>query len=91
MTYQIQIKSDLNEDFIQIIQSLKNIGLVENFRQADSLSLENSPLSESSLLKVLKEREKEIEDGNFLTQGELIKFLKLWRNFQSETLSFSTK
>lgn len=84
MTYQIQIKSDLNEDFIQIIQSLKNIGLVENFHQADSLSLEGSPLSESSLLKVLKEREKEIEDGNFLTQGELIKFLKLWRNFQKK-------
>jgi len=84
MTYQIQIKSDLNEDFIQIIQSLKNIGLVENFRQADSLSLEGNSLSESSLLKVLKEREQEIEDGNFLTQGELIKFLKLWRNFQKK-------
>jgi len=72
MTYQIQIKSDLNEDFIQIIQSLKNIGLVENFRQADSLSLENSPLSESSLLKVLKEREKEIEDGNFWQKKQII-------------------
>lgn len=82
MTYQIQIKSGLNEDFIKIIESLKNLGLVENFHQTKSLSLEGATLSESSLLKVLKEREKERENGNFLTQEELIKFLKIWRNFQ---------
>jgi len=26
MTYQIQIKSGLNEDFIKVIESLKNLG-----------------------------------------------------------------
>lgn len=82
MTYQVQIKSVHDEDFIQIMQSLKNIGLVENFRQKDTSFLEDAILSKSNLQEVLKEREKEIENGNFLTQEELIKFLKLWRNFQ---------
>ena len=84
MTYQIQIKPSLHNDFLQIIQSLKNLGLIETFHQTENLSLDGPPLSESSLLKVLKERSQEIGDGDFLSQEELIKFLKLWRNFQSK-------
>ena len=82
MTYQIQINNSNNDDFLKIIQSLKNIGLVKSIKETGSLALEGNKLSEKDLLSILKEREEEMGKGNFLTQDELVKFLKLWKTIK---------
>ncbi|MEN0049387.1 MAG: hypothetical protein AAF806_20170 [Bacteroidota bacterium] len=79
MTYQIQVSSNTKDDFVKIIQSLQNIGVVENFQESKSWALEGSELSEKELLAALKEREQEIAEGQFFTTTELRKFLKVWR------------
>ena len=65
MTYQIQIDNSNSDDFLKILQSLKNIGLVKSIKETGSLALEGDQLNEKDLLSVLKEREKEMDEGDF--------------------------
>ena len=82
MTFQIQINNDQSDDFLKIIESLKNLGLVKSIKETGSLSLEGQSLKEADLVNILKEREEEMEEGNFLTQEELVKFMKLWKKIK---------
>ena len=77
MTFQIQVDDSNSDDFLKIIQSLKNIGLVKSIKETEGLKIENDEFRKKELFSILKEREKEINEGNFLTQDELVKFLKL--------------
>jgi hypothetical protein len=89
MVYQIEVKPDNNADFLQIIQSLKNIGLVTAFERKESLSSEGSPMSETELMSLLKERQADMAAGNSMTQDEAIKFLKLWRQINRKSTGLS--
>ncbi|MEM0994353.1 MAG: hypothetical protein AAF847_07205 [Bacteroidota bacterium] len=79
MTYQIQVKPNTKDDFVKIIQSLQNVGVVEHFQETKSWALDGRQLSEQELFMELQKREQEIADGQFFTTTELRKFLKVWR------------
>lgn len=79
MMYQIQVNASADKDFLQIIESLKNIGVVENFEANSKWGLPGEAITESELLKALKARSAEIKEGNFFSTDELKKFLKLWK------------
>ncbi len=85
MVYQIEVKETNNLDFLQIIQSLKNIGLVTAYERKESLASEGSPISEDELLEVLQERQGEMAGGNSLSQDEAVKFMKLWRQINRKS------
>jgi hypothetical protein len=85
MVYQIEVKEANNADFLQIIQSLKNIGLVAAFERKERLASEGNPMSENDLMAVLQERQDDIAAGNSLSQDEAIKFMKLWRQINRKS------
>ncbi len=89
MVYQIEVKPDNNADFLQIIQSLKNIGLVTAFERKESHVSEGSPISETELMSLLRERQADMAAGNSMTQDEAIKFLKLWRQINRKSTGLS--
>lgn len=89
MVYQMEVKPDNNADFLQIIQSLKNIGLVTAFERKESLAMEGSPMTEADLMSLLRERQANMSAGNSMTQEEAIKFLKLWRQINRKSTGLS--
>ncbi|MEM6320476.1 MAG: hypothetical protein AAF960_22595 [Bacteroidota bacterium] len=58
------------------------MGLVESFQQLKKQESKQTILSDISLLNELEERGSEIQKGNFFTQEEVVKLLKIQRNFQ---------
>ena len=89
MVYQIEVKPANNADFLQIIQSLKNIGLVTAFERKESLASKGGPISETELMSLLQERQADMAAGNSMTQEEAIKFLKLWRQINRKSTGLS--
>ena len=89
MVYQIEVKPDNNADFLQIIQSLKNVGLVTAFERKENHVNEGSPMSEAELMSLLRERQADMAAGNSMTQDEAIKFLKLWRQINRKSTGLS--
>jgi hypothetical protein len=85
MIYQVEVKEANNSDFLQIIQSLKNVGVVLSFHGNESIAKEGNSLTENELLLLLKERETDIENGNSLSHDEAIKFMKLWRQINRKS------
>lgn len=77
MTFQIQIDNNQSDDFLKIIESLKNLYLVKSIKETRNLTSDGEVLKEKDLLTILREREEEIDQGNFLSQEELVKFMKL--------------
>ncbi len=89
MVYQIEVKPANNADFLQIIQSLKNVGLVTAFERKESIASQGSPMSETELMSLLQERQADMAAGNSMTQEEAIKFLKLWRQINRKSTGLS--
>ncbi len=78
MTYYINVKPDNLKDFLQIVKSLKNLGVIDSFGSVGSLALEGDPISTDALLSVLEVSRKEAKTGNALNTEEVKKQLGKW-------------
>lgn len=78
MTYYIQVKDGNRKDFLQIIQSLKNPGIIERYESIESLAREGESISSKALMSILEYAQKEAAEGNVLSIEEVKKQIALW-------------
>ena len=81
MTYNLKIEIDNEKlrDFIAIIRSLKNVGVINSYESIGSLGLEGEPLTDDELLSVLEISKKEVEMGKSFTSEEVREIVKGWK------------
>lgn len=79
MTYYINVNETNISDFIQIIQSLKNLGVIESYDSLDSVVKEGEPLSTNTLESILETSREEIRVGNKLDSSEVKKQIESWK------------
>ena len=79
MTYYINVSKTNISDFIQIIQSLKNLGVIESYDSLDSVVKEGEPLSTNTLESILETSREEISVGNKLDSSEVKKQIENWK------------
>ncbi len=80
MTYQIQITPSKQGEFLQIIESLQKLGVIENYHRSESFVVPGEPVALDDLLKTLAESEKQIEEGLSFSTAEAKVFLKKIRS-----------
>ena len=92
MTILVDVKEDNREDFLQILQSLKNTGVIEFFQRTNqtddslkSLNTDETPLSEDELIEILARRSEDVKNGNYLPHDEAVKFMQAWRRIKRKS------
>lgn len=78
MTYYINIKSSKLKDFLQIIKSLKNLGVIDSFGSVGDLVREGEPISTENLLAVLEHSRRAVSEGNVVSSKEVRKQIEHW-------------
>ncbi len=80
MTYHINVKNTNNKEFLQIINSLRSLGVIESFRSTKDLVEEGEELlTDENLLEILENSKQEIESGNSFTMEEVKNQMENWR------------
>ena len=79
MTYYINVNDSNLIDFINIIKSLKNIGVINSYESIGSVGTEGEPLSADALLSILDLSKKEIELGKSYSSDEIKKIVASWK------------
>ena len=79
MTYHINVKKTNIKEFLQIIQSLRSLGVIESFISSRDLVVEGEPIDEQTLLDVLKNSKDEIKSGKHFTMEEIKEQIKNWK------------
>ncbi len=79
MVYQIEISPSKQSEFIQIIESLKKLGVITQFHRSESYVTPGEPVSIDELMNTLKESEQQIKDGLSYSPTSAKEFLKAWQ------------
>ena len=79
MTYHINVSKTNIKEFIQIISSLRNLGVVESFQSSKDLVKEGEPLEAENLLNILENSKEEIRQGKSFTMDEVKKQIENWK------------
>ena len=82
MTYYINVKPSNLKDFLQIIKSLRNLGIIDSFGSVGDLGREGGPISTEDLISVLEYSRKEVKEGNVLSSEEVKKQVENWMRRQ---------
>jgi hypothetical protein len=83
VTYQIQISESKQEAFLEIVKSLKNLGVVASYDVFESLVRPGNPLDTEALLNILKESEQQVKNGDVVPSHQVSTFIKQWRQKNS--------
>lgn len=78
VTYQIQIPESNREAFLDILKSLKRLGVVSSFHVSDSFVQPGDPIDEKDLLAMLEISEKQAVAGLVVPGEEALAFVKAW-------------
>lgn len=79
MTYQIQITPSKQSEFLQIVDTLKKLGVVENYQRSESYVTPGDSVAIDTLLQTLEESENQTVKGLSFTTAEAKIFLKAWQ------------
>jgi len=79
MTYHINVKQDNIKEFLQIIRSLKKLGVIESVESNLDLVQEGDALDEDTLLNVLKFSKEEIKEGKSFSMDDVKKQIENWK------------
>ncbi len=79
MTYHINVKKNNIKEFIQIIQSLRSLGVIESYNSSKDLVMEGEEIDEATLLNVLENSKEEIKQGKSFTMEEIKEQIKSWK------------
>lgn len=83
MTYYINVQPSNLKDFLQIVRSLKNLGVIDSFGSLGDLARDGDAISTESLLSILEFSRKEALEGNTLSQEEVKKITENWTKKRS--------
>ena len=73
MTYHINVRKGNTTEFLQIIKSLRSLGVIESIESTSNLIKEGEPIGEETLLNILKHSEEEIDGGKSLSMADVKK------------------
>lgn len=79
VTYHIQIPESNRDAFLDILKSLKRLGVVTSYQAADSWVQPGDALAEEELLAMLTASEKQAEEGLIIPAEEAASFVKAWK------------
>ncbi len=79
MTYHINVRKTNIKEFLQIIASLKSLGVIESFKSTKDLVREGDSLDEETFLNILENSKKEIKDGKSFTMDEVKSQITSWK------------
>ncbi len=79
MTYHINVNRSNIKEFIQIIDTLRSLGVIESLRSTKDLVREGEPLDAETLLNIIDQSKQEIEEGKSFTMDEVEKQITSWK------------
>ncbi len=79
MTYHINVSKTNVKEFLQIIQSLSSLGVVESYSSTLDLVKPGESLDEDTLLNILDHSNNEIKDGKSASHEEVKNQLEAWK------------
>ncbi len=79
MTYHINVKRTNLKEFLQIINSLRSLGVIESFESTKDLVREGEPLEEETLLNILNNSKTEIKDVKSFSMDEVKNQIANWK------------
>lgn len=79
MTYYINVNAQKEQDFLALLQSLKNMGILDSFESSKSLAKDGEAVSSELLLKVLEKSKSEIEEGKSYSMKDALNKAKGWK------------
>ncbi len=78
MTYHINVNETSIKEFVQIIQSLRNLGVVESYSSTLDLVKPGESIDDDTVLKILDQSASEIKDGKSISHEEVKKQISSW-------------
>lgn len=79
MTYHINVRKSNIKEFLQIINSLRSLGVIESFQSTKDLVREGEALDEDTLLNILENSKEEIKNGQSFSMDEVKKQIESWK------------
>ncbi len=79
MTYHINVNNTNTKEFLQIVQSLSSLGVIESISSTQDLVREGEPLGEDTLLNILSHSKQEIKEGKSFSMKEVKKQIESWK------------
>jgi len=79
MTYHINVNKTNIKEFLQIIDTLRSLGVIESFRSTKDLVKEGEPLDAETLLNIIVHSKQEIDEGKSFTMDEVKKQITSWK------------
>ncbi len=79
VSYTINVDTTKALDFQQIMQSLKNVGVIISYQPTVDLTKVGKPVSTKTLLSVLDKSEQQIAEGKVYTMEEVEKIAQSWK------------
>jgi hypothetical protein len=79
MTYQIEIEQSKTVEFLQIVASLRQLGVVISVKEIASFVLPGDSISDVDLENLVRESETQIQQGQFFSAGDIKNFMQSWR------------
>ena len=79
MTYHINVSKANIKEFLQIISSLKKLGVIESVVSTSDLVREGKPIEIKTFLNILKNSEQEIEEKHSLSMEKVKKQIESWK------------
>ena len=79
VTFQIQITPSKQGEFLQIIESLQRLGVIQHFVRSESYMQPGGTVPLDSLVKILGESERQIAEGLSFSPAEAKVFLHQWK------------
>lgn len=79
MTYYIDVNDKNLVDFLQIIQTLKNLGVINSFESIGDWVTEGKEMPTETLLSLLSHAQKDVSEGRVLPIEEVKKQARSWK------------
>ena len=79
MTYHINVSKKNVKEFLQIIQSLRSLGVVESYSSTVDLVRPGESLDEDTMLNIIEHSNNEIKDGKSISHKEVKKQITAWK------------
>lgn len=79
MTYHINVNKNNVKEFLQILQSLRSLGVVESYSSTMDLVKPGEPMNEDTLLGVLDRSKRELEANKSISHEDVKKQMETWK------------
>ncbi|MEL6941274.1 MAG: hypothetical protein AAFO82_01275 [Bacteroidota bacterium] len=80
MTYSIKVNEAKHNDFLELINALKKLGIVSSFSPVSILAREGNSISSDQLVAIIEQSREEVKMGKTLTLDQVKRKIASWKN-----------